>query len=267
MKLPISSLLILILSYSIPNYITAQNIVKKVKEISDDTSESYEEIDKVLNNLFDRVETAIKEADDVNKFLSKKLNKGEDLSLKERKVLSDKVRKIHKVYKSVSDDRDKYDRYLNNYDRTFDMQKRGLGKLIEDKNSHLNSMISEKEHLLGKSNRTDIEEDNLNSLENKISIINGTIDYLLRFQSQMKDVEGKISNIEDVVARFLNQMKNGTETTALMVEYLEISGQLEQAINNAERISKLNELTKEVARSLQNLSQSIEKLERTADVL
>ena len=266
MKLDYKSKFLLISIFSCFHFsLLSQSVLKQqIRSIVDSTSANNERVSNEITELIRRIDEAKNEA---NKVASKiqKISGEErrELTRRERDDFIDQLNRINFVYREISSDREYYYNKLSNYRIRFEDQKNQSDNLIQRYRNQRQEELNQKKLLDRKIEKTLEDQDNISAIEIKLQFLKATLETLNNFRVSMSKVEEKYIESQTVISRFLNQMRNAADITKLAVEYLEISGELQDIITNASQIGEIERLTLEVMESLKNLGESVKMLEES----
>lgn len=264
------------ISFLVPNLLSSQSNDDE-KSLYEEVSDIYQDAKKIdkhlkidVNALDKGVKKSIFESNKISKRLSRVLGPNTEgkLTMKEKRELLDAMKQIYEIYKSIDENRDQFTKLLQNYDDNLDIQSQKIQTLINTYKKELkvleeqNSELSKKKPNISKRDKQDLEFTEIN-----IPITKAKVEKLETVEILIEQIKRDYTKTNDEILLFFNAVKNGTITAKNLIEYFEFDIELEKILQNIEGVKDLNELTKGIQDSLQNISDSIQKLGKATENL
>lgn len=251
-----------------PSVVIAQIEPGQVKQ---EVSVLYKNAEKVeqrlsldLEAMFQIIDEAIEKANQATDRIQK-LSKKKKLTEKDNKLTLEMLIKLHSAYELLDSKREILYQQLRGYDKSLAAQTDRVDKLLADYEKRLEQNSRKVDNLnskieLDRGEKSDLAFAQMN--EKNIRVI---IDYLSGFRIKIKEVKINYAEIDKDIMYFFRNIKNGRESIGYMIDVFELGLELDSILDTTNDINRLNELSDNIVKSLENLTDSIGELKNAAD--
>lgn len=266
MKRVLTVIVILVfLSFNI-SLVGQNNISDEMQEIVEQADVAEENILSLVQELYGKLNKAIKTIDDISHKTRKKIAAGQRLSSGDTREFMKQATFIYNTFNDINEDRHLYKRGLKGDDG-------GIATAVQKANSLFSErqdMLQQKKVRRNELNRnfaklTDLEKREVEALDAQISILDGTVALLARFQGEISRVERDYLKVEKDVDEFFTMVNLNTTTAEILLEHLQISNEIEGILQTAQQLGDISIYTENISKSLKILAESIEDLEKSKD--
>ena len=240
-----------------------QLVGDELLNISGKAAEETAEIQGVVNDLFQSIELAIQETNQIAEDLIQAEKSGEKLSKDTKETIKARIEKIHGVYSNINQN----ERY---HKTTIQRSATDAKQIVQRTDQILNretqeyKQVVDKIKKIGSVSAKDEKYDELRALKTKKNLRKIIVQTLTEFNNEIKNFESNHTVSQDRIDKFFKQVGYSKEVTALMIEVLDLSIKVDMIKENVKALQEIDKYTKEMYESLDNLSHSLESLKEIA---
>ncbi|MCB0630248.1 MAG: hypothetical protein KDD15_10960, partial [Lewinella sp.] len=204
------------------------NISDEMQGIVVQADNAEENILSLVNQLYDKLNKAIKTIDDISHKTRKKINDGQYLSQNDTREFIKQAKFIYNTFNDINQDRYLYKRGLKGDDGGITVAVQKANSLLSERQDMLQEKTMRRAQLnKNYANLSNLEKKETEALDAQISILSGTVDLLARFQGEISRVERNYLKVEKDVDEFFMMINLNTGTAQILLEHLQISNEIE----------------------------------------
>lgn len=242
-----------------------QLIGDQLLNLSGRASEETEEVQRIVRELFNNIQLAIDETNQITEELSEYHQSGTNIPLEVKQNLKERIETIHNVYRSINSGKEHYQRVLEMSGSDAAMIKGNTDRLLESETQKLKDLRSEVDHLERKGKLSTDEENQLRAARTKQKLREIIVETLNDFATEMNNFSDYHTESQNKIIDFFSQVRYSSEVTELMIEVVDLSIKAETILENIESLNEIQKYTKEMYESLDILSRSLESLKNLAN--
>ncbi len=240
-----------------------QLVGDELLNISGEAAEETAEIQGVVNELFQSIEMAIQETNQIAEDLIQAEQSGEKLSKQTKETIKTRIEKIHEVYSNINQNESYHKSTIQRSAMDAKEIVQQTDRILKREGQEYNEVVDQIKRI-GTVSPNDERYDELRALKTKKNLRNIIVQTLTEFNNEIKNFESNHTVSQDRIDNFFKQVGYSKEVTALMIEVLDLSIKVDMIKENVKALQEIDKYTKEMYESLDNLSRSLESLKEIA---
>lgn len=253
----ISALLICMLCFKYESFCQSSDHSKlkvSVQLINDKAQNETDKIVSFTEEIFVYTRGAIRQMNSISNVIDNSNN--ESLSERERRKILVKLTDINEVATAIENNEDKFRAQLRVFTKEFNDLVERSSYLISEQTRILSSLESKR--------RQAISQETMSALDKRIAIRKAIIDYITHFDNAIDSHHEIYQVSNEEITNYIAKVSSMRAVSADMIEYIEISSEIERIVTNYRQLLELKDISDDVEASLSQMVDSLRQLNETS---